>query len=637
MYKKLKSFLFPFFLICGTIYSTHASEGKTIYFFDATSLNSEWHTPQKANEIWDTMHALTALQGLVNRQHPQLYINYCSEWGIQTDQFWLNWYRTEDLWLKDASIVQLQTLDEVFDQFRDIPQGLIVYDPKINSTANVASTAAGVLNSIPVRWSENPNSLFHHLQNRYQYPVKEWLVHPDGTSKFTGKGTLPDYNLPSTGSLKTDPYRWAIERYLKTALCNPLYIGYYIDAFWTELSSKAGADMHTLSNHDYFISKRAFFFDLSPWGDETPNDDPSQPLGTDLKIFREIMWQHYLQSGGLIIKVGGFIPWPFKYTDSPQVGGKHGAVSTEWEFGKVISQYNAYMEADAAGLSAMANASFHTHYPLKKFYPQPNPKPSLHQWKENGFLQKDGSVKPGLYLGHYVGDYDSPAWLYKSIPHVFTDKTRGQIPLGWAFNPNLVDRAPMALVYAYQNASSMDFFITGDSGAGYLNPRSLTQRAEVDAPSGLPSWIEHCQNYLSRWDMSIVGFVLDGAGYKSTEYEFRGYRHFAQDGCGTHFEDSAKMISGVPTCNEWDLNENPEIAARDIANIASNYQDKPGFVWCRSILKSPSWYAKVSEILKNTYPESPVTVVDPYTFFGLIRQTSYNSGMKNEDQSSKTP
>ena len=39
--------------------------------------------------------------------------------------------------------------------------------------------------------------------------------------------------------------------------------------------------MHTLSNHDYFVAHRAFFFDLSPWVDEVPNDDPSQPLGLD--------------------------------------------------------------------------------------------------------------------------------------------------------------------------------------------------------------------------------------------------------------------------------------------------------------------------------------------------------------------
>ncbi len=127
---------------------------------------------------------------------------------------------------------------------------------------------------------------------------------------------------------------------------------------------------------------------------------------------------------------------------------------------------------------------------------------------------------------------------------------------------------------------------------------------------------------MGRWDMSIVGFVLDGAGYRSTEREFRAYFEFSPDGCGTHFEHEARMIGGVPTCNEWDLNHDPVLAARDIAGVAGRYLDKPGFAWCRSILKPPSWYLEVSEALKKNHPDAAVTVVDPYTFFGLIREAN---------------
>lgn len=564
------------------------------------------------------MHALAALQGLVNRSEPQLYILYCGGFGVQTDAFWLDWYRGEDGWLKESNLVTLKTLNDVFNTFQEVPAGLVVYDPKVHATACAASTAAGVMDLIPVRWSTNTNSLYVRLLQRY--PVREWLVQPDGSSKFTGQGRIPDYDLPSTGSAKTDVYRWAVERYLKTGLSDPLYVGYYIDSFWTELYNSSGSDMHTLSNHDYFISKRSFFFDLSPWGDEVPNDDLHQPLGADLAMFREIMYNIYLQNGGRICKVGGFTPWPFKYTDHGAVRCKHGGVDTEWQFGKIISQYNGYMEADAAGLSAMANASFHTHYPLKKQYKQPNPKPTREQWIERGYLRVDGTVKPGLYVGHYVGDYDSPAWLYRSVPSMFQDKTKGRVPLGWAFDPNLSDRAPMALVYAYQHATTNDFFIAGDSGAGYLNPRSLTQRESVPFSSGLDAWSEHCARYMGQWDMSIVGFVLDGAGYGSTEYEFAAYRSFSPDGCGVHYGRTERLLAGVPICKEWDLNNDPAVAARDIAGIANHYHEAAGFSWCRSVLRKPEWYWQISEILKKDYPDSPVTVVDPYTFFGLIRE-----------------
>jgi len=598
-----------------------------VYLFDARYLKDGWNIPEKAAVIWDNMHALCALQGIVNREKPQLYIIYCEDFGIQTDEFWMNWYRTEDGWLKNSEIISLQTVEDVFDIFASETSGLVVYDPNVNATACVASTASGCLNLIPVRYNKNSDSIHQKLLNRYHLQEVEWLVHPDGSSMFTGKGNIPDYNLPTTGSAKTDTYRWAIERYLKSNLCDPCFAGYYIDSFWISLPNTAGPELHTLSNQDYFIQKRAFFFDLSPWGDETPNDDPTQPLGADEKMFREIMYNLYLQSGGAIIKVGGFTPWQCKYTDHGAVKCKHDGVATEWQHGKLISQYNGYMEADAPGLSGMANASFHTHYPLKQHYQQPNPKPNKSNWKQMGYIDEKGKVKPGLYLGHYVGDYDAPSWLYKSVPQKFNDPARGSVPLGWAFNPNLSDRAPMAFVYAYQHATTNDFFITGDSGSGYLNPRSLTQKdipqiASVNGvfPSGLDAWIQHCKRYMGMWDMSIIGFVLDGSGYASGQTEFSAFRTIAPDGCGTHFERTAKMIAGVPTCNEWDLNSDPVLAARDIAYVSERYHDKPGFIWCRSILKSPKWYQDVSDALHKNHPEAPVFVVDPYTFFGIIKE-----------------
>ena len=50
---------------------------------------------------------------------------------------------------------------------------------------------------------------------------------------------------------------------------------------------------------------------------------------------------------------------------------------TEWEFARLVSQFNGYLEADAAAPGAMANASFFQHYPLVARYAQPNPEPGI--------------------------------------------------------------------------------------------------------------------------------------------------------------------------------------------------------------------------------------------------------------------
>ncbi len=46
---------------------------------------------------------------------------------------------------------------------------------------------------------------------------------------------------------------------------------------------------------------------------------------------------------------------------------------SDWRYAEILSCFNAYMDADAIGYSAMANASFYQHYPQAPTYPQPDP------------------------------------------------------------------------------------------------------------------------------------------------------------------------------------------------------------------------------------------------------------------------
>jgi len=590
-----------------------------IFTFDARPLRKlDLHLPANAQKVWDTLHLLAALQGLANRTSPRFYLFYCAGFRVETDQFWLDWFRGEDGWLKDAPVHPQANVADMVTTFRDDFDGLVVYDPNVPATSNLASTAAGVERLLPVRFDAASNSLFTLLTRQLKLPVKLWLVHPDGSPKFTGHGTLPDFNRPSSGSAKVDAYRWAAARWLKTRRCAPGVGAYYLDAFWLRHPCNSAPDMHTLSNHDWFIARRAFFFDLSPWGDEPPVDDPAQPLGADKRCLLEILRDLHDCAGGGIIKIGGFPPWPFKYTTFGGAG-KHEGVPTEWEFVRLVSQFNAYIEADAAGLGAMANASVFQHYPLQARYPQPNPKPAVAQWQARGLVTADGRVAKIFFVGHYAGDYDAPSWLYKAVPAFFRDPARGQVPPGWAFDPNLSDRAPQALAYAYRHATANDFFIAGDSGAGYLNPRGLTVRPDSALPSGLRVWRDYCRRYFERWNMTITGFILDGSAGASTDTEFSAYRSFSPDGLGTHFEKAPAMRAGVPTCPEHDLPDEPAPAADAIAGRAAALAGQTGFFWARSTLKSPAWFAEVSRRLRESHPDAAIEVVDPYTFFGLIR------------------
>ncbi len=595
--------------------------------YDATALRrTVTADPAQASRAWDTMHLLAALQGLVNRRSPRLYLFYTNEFGVDTDRFWFGWLQGEDGWLRDSRVTVAPDVETLLRRFRRSYKGLVVWDPAVPATSNVASTVAGVEGLLPVRYDLAPDSLYTRLTTRMNLPVLVRLLHPDGTSLFTGEGTLPGSTEPSTGSAKNDACRWAIARYLKPGKCDPRFAAYYVDYGWMAHARNAGFDMNTLSNHDYFVAHKAFFFDLSPWADEAPNDDPKQDLGTDRRTLLLLLRALHDGAKGKPIKIGGFPPWPFKYTTL--TGGKHDGVPTEWEFTRLISQFTAYHEADAAGLGAMANASFTAHYPLPARLPQPNPRPTVAEWREKGYLLPSGEVAPLCFVGHYVGDYDSPSWLYKAVAAFFPNPARGEVPLGWAFDPNLADRAPHVFAYAYRHAGPNDFFIAGDSGAGYLNPRGLTLRPDSGLTSGLAEWTAFNRRAYARLGMTITGFLLDGASGASTATEWAAYKAFSPDGFGTHFEAGPRLHLGVPGAPERDLPDSVEEAAAVIARDAGTGRTTPQFLWLRSILKSPDWYARLSDLLREKHSAAKVVVVDPYTFFGLIKYHLSRTGAK---------
>ena len=132
--------------------------------YDARPLrNLDLSEPGNAEKVWDTLHLLAALQGLANRGGPRLYLFYCTEFNVDTDQFWFDWFRGEDGWLRNTEIHALTGVTEAIQTFRDEFDGLVVYDPKVPATSNLASTAAGADRLLPVRWDSSQDSLFKVL------------------------------------------------------------------------------------------------------------------------------------------------------------------------------------------------------------------------------------------------------------------------------------------------------------------------------------------------------------------------------------------------------------------------------------------------------------------------------------------
>eukprot|EP00731_Ephydatia_muelleri_P010702 Em0005g1288a len=315
--------LFYLLLATGCTVSL-CSRAETIYLYDLR------YTAQLSRQdAFENTHLVAILSGIANRNSAVLYT-------LLTNA--------------DEAVERLPDEPGPVARWRPVRVSSVAWfstTPVVYATSNVASTAGGVYDALPVCYRPNDaGSLYSVLvgeASELRLPVALNLV-----GLFNGS---------VTGSVKCDAYMWAKESMMK--------------------SIDSPGDLVRL-----------------PCLASTPGAGKS-----DQRLF--------------MIHIGGFTPWAFKYTDGHSQHG-HGGVETEWESVRVFTSYNAYVDADACCIGAMANAAFYQHFPLPVNMTQ-NPAPTMQQLMEKGYIDADGKVVPKNYCVFYAGDYDSAAWLYSQL------------------------------------------------------------------------------------------------------------------------------------------------------------------------------------------------------------------------------
>lgn len=599
----------------------HGRNDGVILRYDMTSLLTlDLEDGVQRRRLWDETHLVAALQGLANRDEPRLYLRY----NADPDDFWWSVMTAEGGWLHGSEVRLVESLEALLAAFDGCYRGVVLWDERVPATSNLASTLAGCEDLLPVRYDPAEGSLYSRLiLGGPRLPVIESVMAPDGGPLFTGQGTIPGTDLPSTGSAKCDAYLWLSRRVQASGVANPACMGYYLDGVWLQCWHAGSPALHTLTNHDYVIARRGVVFDLSPWDDEAPVDDPGQAPGTDARTLRALLRAacDEMQGDGTI-HVAGFVPWAYKYTNWSNgrwsAGSRHEPVPAEWRYAEILSCYNAYMDADAIGYSAMANASFYQHYPLADQYPQTDPG-DPENLRRLGAMDADGKLMPKRYFAHYVGDYDSAAWMYWMTPAIWSDPARGSEPLSWAFNPNLCERFPLGMAWTRQQATPADSFVAGDSGAGYLNPGYLTEpRVHSGLSSGLTAWERHCARFYCQWDVDVTGFVIDGNAPPMAAQTIEAYSRFSPGGVVAQKVPELSMQGEMPLIRMGaDLEHEPARAAQQVRHHF--HGSAPQFVVCRSILKFPGWYKQVDDELRRLEGDR-IAIVDLRTLLWLARE-----------------
>ena len=572
-------------------------------------------------EAFEQTHLVSALQGIVNRGSPNLFLRW-----MDADDFWLERLSEPGRWLENVRLEPIDDLETLLDRFSSFYKGVVLWDPEVPATSNVASTIAGVEDLLPVPLRREKGSLYNKIvEGKLNLPVKQNLE-----EMFKTAGRIQGTNEESCGSRKNNAYRWAISHYLESGKCNPARLGYYIDYFWTKNPGPGGDfSNHTLTNHDFFIMKRGFFWDLNVWPDETPIDDPGQPMGTDYEtLLRMLRIAASRLEPGQLIHCGGFTPWTFKYTSEKGAGGKHGGVETEWETVRILSAFNAFLDADALHLSGLANASVYSHMPIPDRINQvPPPLPG--ECREEGWMDNNGKTADRTFIIHYVGDYDAASWLTTQGPGFWNNHRRGEVMLPWAWNPNLMERGMPMFDEYIRTRTPADPIWSGDSGAGYINPTQYhTPRNPSGLPDGFDRWNAQCGKWFRRLDIRHVGFVINGHAGAITDRVREEYRKFAGDGIvELDFNNPPdRLYKNMPVLPMKDigLGADPVAAAKVVGKLART--GKPAFLPLRAVLRDPEFYRRLDRALRRI-PELKTENMSPGEFFYVLRN---RLGGKNE-------
>lgn len=551
-------------IVCGT--PTH------IYIYRLVQKNN--------TALYDEAMAVSCLQGILNREGPVIYVSPST--NIQPD-YWLQQFASPGGWLSGIKMDTLKTADELFALAGNKIKGAVIWDTAVAASVNVATTIAGVEDAVVM----SPSFAKKYL-HKWRLPIIK-----DLRGMFTGA---------VTGSAKNDAYRWAIKNYLGKGLCYTHRVFLSEDAY----SARAKGDIGYVVTRDWAVHKGSFVYDLSPWGDEQPQDDPGQPLGTDLETYKMMLGELLRQTGGKeMTEIAGFFAFS-KYSNMPDHPSKHKDVPTEWESVFLMSPYNCYQNTST---SYCFNQSFHSQAPVKDLRQH---RPSVEK-----------KLKNKTYICILMADYDSGTALYEFLYKHWDDKQRGKIPFIWGINPNLIETYPDIIAHFYNTATENDYFGSDASAAGYANPNRIL-------PQYLPLFIRHNQKFFKKLDLTIAPMVLDWN--EPTDQVKDAYTQFSPDGFATiiynfHTEtvkhQTPEVWKGMPV---MDLHNHAcefksiEEAAKAMSSAIPATEATPSFHFFRIVWTSPSNVIAGIEALKRIRPELDIEVTDPYNFFKLFKE-----------------
>ncbi len=464
---------------------------------------------------------LTTLQGNVNREKNSIYL-------IES-----NYEEGNYTWLNDIK-VPYSMIDDPWDlvkKYKKYVSGMIIYDPEVEDTINVATTMAGLENAVVVspelaeKLKQAPYSfkVIEDLRGKFENGLEayKWQFEhlwPKTTHRMlVGLNPNKSVELPKDNwndfdtileekeqirdSSNQDVYDLDLSSYLGEG---DVYLRFQ-DAFtndgWGpavhEVTVKADGEIiaqfipGTSEEEPYLYDRNNSNSDDRFGGHRWADNGNyfvykfTPPAGTeDLQVSID-MWNQFKVSASNVKPLSSEVKEPYGFLRDYAIANKamvfwlETNVPEEKElFEQILSDvepntpYLGWFSNDVAGeFSSTELASEHSVYVLAA------------DWFNNltvfsgtkGKMKKQAALpapklENKIYVTFTLGEGDNLQYNQHKLRQLWDDEARGSVPINWSTTPLLYDAAPAMLSFYQQSATENDLLVVGPSGAGYIYP-----------------------------------------------------------------------------------------------------------------------------------------------------------------------
>ncbi|SFT16022.1 GxGYxYP domain-containing protein [Paenibacillus sp. BC26] len=609
----------------------------------------------------------STLQGIVNRQEPRIYLLENKEEG-------------KFKWLNDLD-VNYRVHDSYWDilkRYKGEVKGIVIYDPAVPDSINVATTLAGLKGGVAVspelaaqlkaapynlsviqdlqgKFKDKLDAYTWQYENLWKDATHRMLVglSPDTTARvpveqpdrFETVAQEPKeerdaanrkvYDLDLSKYLsKPDVYvkfgdafpadGWGAAVHEITVKADGQVIAHFLpgkpeeEPFLYDPQSSQVSDGS--GGHRFADNGRYFTYKFTP------------PAGTKELVVSADMWNQYKVSASNEKPFTSLTKEPYGYLRDYAVANKamvfwldSNVPEQKALFEKILSDvqpgtpylgwFNNDVEGEFNGVEITSN---HGVYVLAA------------DWFSNltvfsGSKPKDVKSKTPapvklenkIYVSYTFSEGDNLQYNQHRMRILWDDPSRGQVPINWTSSPLLYDAAPVMLNYFRSTATANDQIIAGPSGAGYFYPDAWPDSSFAD-------FLKSSKKYLKQTGMDIPYILnrVDGQNIPLSDAKSTAYRkEYNPSGVFLSWGDTTEVqiSNGLPVSTIRGISAVSE-GKKILADAKAKWDGKSPLFISIGLLAWSLTPTDVVAITDSLGPEYDVVLADQY--FSLIRQAN---------------